>query len=291
MCSIVFGDADRLAWIRSICEVQSDIASGKYATEQINIEIDHTINPEDLHPVHLVLLGCLIAMLRKHNLNGTIIANNKVIDYFCNQLHLDIYFNSDQRHIKSESPADLNLWRVSATGSLFYSNHVAEYLKNKYLCAKDLSPLKVILDELYANIADHSCAEDIAYSYIHYDEKNRTINIAFCDFGIGIPRSLQEAGIHAENGYIMKATGRGVSAKSNTHNKGFGLDTVVSNIEGTGNKITIISGDELFVSYGVREYARTLKQSTYLNGTLIYFDLPIDGFEDADYVNEYEFQL
>lgn len=288
MCDIVFDSADRLGWIRRICGVQSDLSSGEFASGEVSIVIDKNINPEELHPVHLVLLACLVAMLRKHKCKGQIVANDAMIDYFCGQLHLDIYFNTGERHVKSESPADLNLWQVSEESSLFYSSHVADYLKTKYFRSKDLSPLRVILDELYANIADHSYAGEMAYSYIHYDERNRTINIAFCDFGIGIPRSLQEAGIESDEGYIMKATGRGISAKSNTHNKGFGLDTVVSNIEGSGNKITIISGDELFVSYGIGDYARTIKQPSYLNGTLIYFDLPIDGFEDADFIDEFE---
>ena len=211
-----------------------------------------------------------------------------MIDYFCNRLHLDIYFNLDKHHVKSESPADLNLWQVAAEKSLFYSSHVAEYLKNTYFRTKDLSALKVVLDELYANIADHSQAKDVAYSYIHYDESTGTIKIAFCDFGIGIPRSLQNAGIEANGEYIMKATGVGVSTKSNTHNKGFGLDTVVSSVAGTGNTIVIISGNELFISYGKDDHERTWPRPYNFHGTLIYFDMSIDSFDDADYVGEFE---
>ncbi len=289
MCEIKFTSTDRLEWIRTISEVQNALAAHAYSRgAKINIEIDGSISPDDLHPVHLVLLACLVALFRKHNHPGRILTSAALEQYLRDQLHFDVYLTSNEYHVRSESAADLNLWQVAASRSLFYSNHVAEYLKNKYFRNKDLSLLKVVLDELYANIADHSLADDMAYSYIHYDEASRTVKIAFCDFGIGIPRSLARAGITAENGYIMKATGCGVSAKSNTHNKGFGLDTVVSSIAGTGHTIRIISGDELFISYGKDEHERTWRQPFYFNGTLIYFDLSIDTFDDIDYISGLE---
>ena len=49
-----------------------------------------------------------------------------------------------------------SLWKVASECYPMYSAHIAQYFKNTYLCKKDISIFKVVLDELYANIADHS---------------------------------------------------------------------------------------------------------------------------------------
>lgn len=287
--SISFIDSKKETWIKEICRIQQALKNGLYNDGEIIIRLNDNITPAELQPFHLVLLACLTKFLRKFMRSGKIIGSPAVVNYLQNDIHLDLYITNDLTHIKSESSLDLNLWKVSSKQSLFYSSHVSEYLKNRYFRNKDLSLLRVILDELYANIADHSLSEETAYSFIHYDEQTRTINIAFCDFGIGIPESLRKAGHTSKNGYIQLATNKGISARSNSHNKGFGLDTVVSSIADTDNNIWIISGNELFISYGKNNIEQTVPLPYDFSGTLIYFDLPISSFEDEEYINEFEF--
>ncbi len=55
-----------------------------------------------------------------------------------------------------------------------------------------------------------------------------------------------------------------------------------------GNVIRILSGYELFVSYGDGKNQRTWLTDFDFRGTLIYFDLPISSFEDADYFDDVE---
>lgn len=169
-----------------------------------------------------------------------------------------------------------------------YSQYLSDYLKRTYFADKDLSSIKVVLDELYANISDHSESDGVAYSFVKYDIPGQLIKIAFCDFGIGIKASLLKGGSNIAREYVKAATMKGITAGSNSHNRGFGLDTVVSSLSGSGKKISILSGSELFVAYGDRNIQRTWQTGFDFRGTLIYFDMPISSFEDADYLDDYE---
>lgn len=275
-------------WFNHISDFCNQIKEG-LQNKDVTILLPDNLNPLNLKPVHLVTLACLIASLSKTNYNsGRLRGPMEIINYLKDKIHFPEYFNAAVFHVKSEINYDLNLWKVSAEHSPMYSQKVAEYLRNKYFKNKDLSGLKVVLDELYANISDHSKSNGIAYSYIKYDEAEEKVNIAFCDFGVGIKASLASNNINVSENVIEYATRKGVSAKTNTHNRGFGLDTVVTSIFDTGNPIRIVSGNELFISYGDYQNFRTWHLNFEFPGTLIYFDLPIKSFEDLEYV-EFEF--
>lgn len=283
-----FSDEGLGVWFKQISEFCNIIKNG-ITTESVSIILADNLKPSNIKPVHLVTLACLIAYLSKTNYkSGRIKGNSDIINYLRDVIHLPEYFNASVVHVESKINYDLNLWKVSSEHSHFYSQKVAEYLRNKYFKNKDLSGLKVVLDELYANISDHSKSNGIAYSYIKYDEEKETVNIAFCDFGIGIKASLESNNNLLSENVIEYATRKGVSAKSNTHNRGFGLDTVVTSICNTGNLIKIMSGNELFVSFGDYQNFRTWFLDFEFPGTLIYFSLPVATFDDIEYV-EFEF--
>lgn len=286
--TISFESLNTVNWVRRVCEEQTKITNGHYDQKNVHINLSDNFVRIELKPFHLVTLACLIWQLRQRGIRGSIQANEDILTFFKDDLHLNDYLSSEIPHINSESWNQLNLWKVHSTHALMYSQHVADYLKRRYFVDKDVSGLRVVLDELYANIADHSDAHGLAFSFIRYDEQNGIINIAFCDFGIGIKASLDKSGIHAEHNYIQQATTKGVTARSNSHNKGFGLDTVVTSLCNTGNTIKIFSGNELFVSYGNGINQRTWITDFNFEGTLICFDLPITSFDDADYITDFE---
>lgn len=286
--SILFDSTKTVSWLRRISEAQSDIRKGRYDHKRVTVCLSYDISVNDLGPVHLVTFACLIRSLRQRGVSGSIQASSEVISFFVEDLHLDRYFSSETPHVTGGSQYNLNLWRVLSHHFIMYSQHVADYLRRRYFNGKDLSGLKVVLDELYANIADHSESEGLAYSFIKYDEEKEIIKIAFCDFGIGIKASMAKSGLVLETDYIRQATAKGVTSKSNSHNKGLGLDIVVSSVCGSGKVIRILSGTELFVSYGDGENDRTWNIDFDFSGTLIYFDIPISSFDDVDYIDEFE---
>lgn len=99
---------------------------------------------------------------------------------------------------------------------------------------------------------------------------------------------MRRSGIVPDKEYILTATTKGVTAHSNIHNKGFGLDTVISSVIGTGNVVRICSGTELFVFYGSTNSHETFECAYEFPGTLVYLDIDISTFEDADYIDDFE---
>lgn len=280
---ITFDDYDRTAWIRTISDIQKVLKSSGLPSQEVVIRLCGNFTVEKMESLHRVLLACLIQLLIKHGYVGHIEAEDSMLKHLTDDLHILPRFSPGirlQDYIDTTKPS---LWKVASECYPMYSAHIAQYFKNTYLCKKDISIFKVVLDELYANIADHSQGDDMAYSYISYDDESRMIDVAFCDFGIGIAESLRRAGLNIDSNYIMHATQAGVTAQSNPHNKGYGLDTVVSCVAGSDNVLTIISGNELFVAYGTRFKPQTWKWPYYIDGTLVFFSIPADAFDDVDY--------
>mgnify|MGYP000984143975 FL=1 len=144
-----------------------------------------------------------------------------------------MYFdNSSNEHIESENSSILNLWKVVKNRAQGYSISVTTFFRRTCFDGYDLTGLQTSLDEIYNNIADHSESNGNAFSYISYEEEKHMIHVAACDFGVGIPFTLKRAGYNYENDAeaIRQSLEVGVSAKSQTHNKGFGLDNVTSNL-------------------------------------------------------------
>lgn len=152
--------------------------------------------------------------------------------------------------------------------------------------------LKSCLTELYFNIFDHANANGIAFSYIYYDEIYEVIHIAICDFGKGISKTMREAfpDIVNDEKALLQAIKRGITARSNEHNAGFGLDNVISTLSDEST-LRIASNKAILICQkndaGIE--TKTFKLAFKLKGTLIYFDLPISSFEKSEINEEYTF--
>lgn len=253
------------------------------------LQLDNAIGCKDLKPWHIVSLACLCEYARRCVSSLSIKAQTDVIDYMRDDLSLDKYFGGGKRHIDSARPAIFNLWQIDPQSAIIYSNSLSRYLKQEYFKGKDISMVQTMLDELYANVGDHSRSDGMAYSYVYYNEECETIEVAFCDFGIGIPESLRMAGLMPPIGvgYIQYATQRGVSIRSNTHNAGFGLSTVLDCMEGSNHYLRIISNGELYYHLNLPEENKTEKTFALnkpFGGTLIYYGLDISQFPDEEII-------
>lgn len=280
--------ADKEEWIRKVSSVEEDIKAHKFKPgDRLPILMSHDIGIDSLAPCHFVLLGCLLELAYRSGLYPLISASNDMISFMRDDLKLHHYF--DAHHAPNVEPVSgyhSNLWKISSNYAFMYSHKLQEYLQKTYFMGKDLSPLKIVLDELYSNISDHSQSDDIAFSYVKYDEAKREILVAFCDFGVGIPGSLRNSGIADRYEWIKYAIEKGVTAKSTLHNRGFGLDTVVSNIP-DGGVLRIISDKEFFHCSPNKRY-RTYFLNYSFGGTLIYFEIPIDSFDESDYLCNFQ---
>lgn len=281
---IHFDKLNKSHWIASLSEARQRIGSCE-SSDVINFHLNTKIAPTSIEPWHIVSLACILDLAYRHINRMNLFAGNEMLAYLRDDLHLNQYFQKSS-YVDSNTKTILNLWKINTKEALFYSARVSEYLKQTYFRGKDISMLQIMMDELYANIADHANANDIAYSFIQYNPSLEVISVAFCDFGIGIPQSLINNNRHPIQrcNYIQYATQRGVTVKSSIHNAGYGLATVLDCMEGSNHYLQIISNNELYYHLnaqgGVTEKTFTLNNG--FEGTLIFYNLDISQFQSEE---------
>lgn len=294
--TIRFKRTNRSYWIDTIIDAKSRVLvchPGDTVIFVLNAEIEKS----HLKAWHLVSFACLLDYTFRLGTNMQIDAGDDVMQYLGPILHLDRYFG-DNKYVKAESDRILNLWQIVPEQSLIHSIELSKYLKRTFFKGKDVSLLQTMLDELYANVGDHSQSKGVAYSFVEFDEDNQYIDVAFCDFGIGIPTSLKINHKHpvGRANYIKYATERGVTIKSSEHNAGFGLATVLDCMEGSNHYIRIISNNEIYYHFNKnnRIFERTILLNNSFEGTLISYRIDVNQFQSeeilgaGDLLNDFE---
>lgn len=275
----IFNSPDREYWIRRSIEIRNEVVKSKYdLKEVITIVIESGIC--HLEPFHIVLLSCIIDDLKSKKYMVRLTVNNKDLEKLIYEdISIKEYWTSEKcDHVESHSREILNLWRVTDFGKEGYSISVEKYFKDLFP-EKDMSMVRTLLNELYFNIFDHAHAEGNAFSYVRYKADEGKIHIAICDYGIGISASLGGKFEGCKDSYVLKKSlESGVTSGSKAYNKGFGLDTVVTFLKGE-NMFRMVSNKGLIKLTGKNGSCEMFDIDFDFNGTLIYFDISIDSFE------------
>lgn len=283
MRRIIFDKKDRRYWIKSVNSIVRILKPCKTGKNQIiDIHIQNAIKKSDFTPFHIVLLSCLIEYIERYGYVVAFDADDfELTEFIFGEVKMDKYINNTSTaYVKKNDKSNLNLWKIVDNRAKEYSIVITEYLQRTYFKGLDISGFQNSLDEIYANVADHSKSNGIAFSYINYDEGEEKIHFAACDLGLGIPTTLRAAipEIESDELALRRSLDVGVSAKTNKHNMGFGLDNVLSNLK-NGGMMRIVSNNALLFCQENKNNIRTFSLDFDFRGTLIYFDISIDSFE------------
>jgi len=210
-----------------------------------------------LKPYHIAPLACLI---HEYQENGFTIKLHKAsvemnsylesfgFDQFCKSLENDSFKVSDDKQT-------FPLWLISEARKEFYTREVQKYFENNHFWSQDLFVLGSSLAELMNNIFDHSKSKIPGYTFTQYNTRSKTIINCVCDFGIGIPTSvnnyLKSIGEHAmaDDDALQQAFELKFSALTKPHNRGFGWDNIFNSIRSMNGKLHIISNHALYVMH------------------------------------------
>lgn len=288
--TFMFPISDKLDWVKRICHWRNVLVKASYSYDCIKIIIGPKVTKTGFTPFHIVTLSCFIDFIKKKEyLIYLDIQNEELREFVYRDISLTAYWRVENiAHIDSPDASRLNLWRVISGRSEEYEESVHRYFSAKFPDT-DFLMLKTCLAELYFNVFDHAKADGVAFSYIHYDEQDDIIHIAICDFGEGIASTLRKAypKIADDMEALQMSIKKGVTAKSNAHNAGFGLDNILSAITDKKSVLRIVSNRALLLYdiNGVKPYSLDFE----MKGTLIYMDLPISSFEKSEINDEYTF--
>lgn len=258
----------------------------------VNIKLPDDISIDNFEPFHIVVLSCFIEHIIMHCGCKDIkidTFDGGIIDLILDNLKLPRYFMDTDSSTHEDAADDkiLNLWKVVNSMTYSYSLSVSDYFNRNFFQGLDTSGLMSALNEVYANIADHSESNGNAFSYISYNPDKRKIYIAACDFGLGIPTTLRNSGklYKKDSEALRDSVNIGVTAKSTKGNKGMGLDNILSTIT-TNDNFRLVSNKSLLTCFGSKNNIKTYDVDFDFKGTLIYFELSTDSFPLKDIEEE-----
>lgn len=283
--TIFFDSLAKEDWLRKI-----SFERGRYDKSlfknQIVLEFSPTLKAEDFEPIHLVTLACLIHFLDENEHRIYIAsANNSVRNMLFNDLRFQDYWSGEGvNHVDSESRDFFNLWRIVETEKDLYAKGVEKYFKDNRFKGKDVSAISLSMIEVYYNVFDHAEAKGNAFSLIKYEDSKSILHVAVCDFGKGIARSVREFAttISNDKDALLKSIEIDFTVKSKAHNKGKGLDNILS----CSNVIRIFCNNALLLKRNGN--IKVFDIDFHFYGTLIYLEIDLSVTEDEEILEEFE---
>jgi len=203
-----------------------------------------------LFPYHLTSLACLIeeyrlsgARIRILYREGTDSGN------FIKYSKFDQYWTSNSNRnycLKARLTNTMPIWKHKVENIDAFAGVIQNFYAAHSLKEKDLTPLRLTVVEALNNITDHSESKVSGFIATQFYKQKSELCISICDFGKGIPNKVNEfigdvKGRLDDSQALQKALELGFSTKSNPHNRGFGLDIILTIVKANKGEITIVS--------------------------------------------------
>lgn len=247
-----------------------------------------------IEPFHIVVLSCLI---EEYYLKGMKIEFTNCIhlelNEYLNKINFYDYWNPSfdrNTYTPNKIATNLCLWKLKPEMITSYVVRAQEYFENNFNSNRTFQPLNVSLAELFNNINDHAESNVSGYCISQYYPNIEKVKIAVCDFGIGIPNSVNkylrenDKSLLSEGNAIIKSLEKSFSCKSHPHNRGWGLDTIRSIVLDCSGELRIISNKGAYELKNGKEEIFELKDS--FSGTQIEIILDSSKFDqkEDDYI-------
>lgn len=240
-----------------------------------------------------VVLACLIESFYIYGCDVQFIGGTPGFNHHLYNIKFKEYWKDGFDRCKftlSNNQTTLCLWKVSSDMIYSYSQYAKEYFE-RFTDNKDLIPLASNIDEVFNNIFDHSQSPITGYIVTQYYPKTNKISFSVCDFGIGIPKSinnsLENRGEEKIEDWkaILKSLERGFSINSTPRNRGFGLNNIFELTETSNGELLIISNKGI-VQKKAREMYQTGESNYNFSGTLVKVEVDLSTFEEKDNFDE-----
>ncbi|MFD0993778.1 ATP-binding protein [Tenacibaculum geojense] len=240
-----------------------------------------------------VILACLIESFYITNCEVKFIGGTERFNNHLFNVKFKEYWKEGFDRTKftlSHNRTTLCLWKISEDMIYTYSMYAKQYFE-RYTNNKDLIPLSSNMDEVFNNVFDHSRSPVTGYIITQYYPKNNKISFSVCDFGIGIPTSINNDKASKEEKpledwkAILKSLERGFSINSTPRNRGFGLSNILELTETSNGKLLILSNNG-FVEKSAGKMYVSGEVDFDFSGTLIKVEVDLNTFVEKDDLDE-----
>ena len=278
-----FDSPEKEEWLAGIQHIRETYC----APNKIRVILGEKINRSNFTCMHFVTFSCIVDMCSKAG--GKVILDTLdggLYQYIINDVRIKQYWQEGEEAVFTEPELKpFNLWRIDEKYYTNYNIALNQYFERTYFAGKDLAGLHECVSELFQNILDHAQANGNAFFAICYHEEKKVIEIAICDFGVGIPYTLREQFPDSCEA-LRQSLLRGVTARTYKHNMGLGMDNIVSTMT-SKDTMRILSNDALlFKSQNKEEVVRLPRD---FKGTLIDFTISTDRFDELEIIEELNF--
>ena len=221
---------------------------------------------KSLKPHHVVSLACLLDEYQQARICITIDASDTPAYQYLRRLGFlqrwlaPGWTNADDQALATRDLTSSRLWRFTVGEDTAFINETYARLKACFFAQKDVSALPSYLGEIINNVFDHAFASEaadrLAYALVQYYPSSGRLFVAVADFGIGIPNSvnrfLTQHGHEAVSAVesVRRAMLPLFSSHSRPHNRGRGLDTLRTGIQGLQGFMLIQTSGVLYYLNG-----------------------------------------
>lgn len=286
MIELSFNTAKREQWMKNIV---SHIENADVAKDKNILLCFDGLTVQQLRPELIVSLACMIESFYR---KGYKVALNRtdVGKYLFNSLRFREYWAGKKNFTVSDDNDVFNLWRITDTHKETYGQAVKDYLNIHFYKEKDLSAVQNSITEACYNVLDHAQAEGNGFSFIRYNQQSHQLQVAVCDFGIGIAQSMRNAfpDIKTDKEALAKSIEANVTVGSKPYNGGMGLDNIRCSCT-EDEYFTIISNGAFLMSNN--NNVRTANLDFYFKGTLICFGINISDYQDKGEIESFSFDF
>lgn len=281
----IFNTLDRTEWLKSIAVYKEQCVTVN--PREVVIKFDKLDDTDKLEPVHIVSLACLIEFMYRRHIIVRLDRDNKIGEYLFTQLRFRAYWGGKQNYVPAEDDKVFNLWRYVEEKKENMPELISNYLKKRFFKHKDLSAVKLSLDEAFYNISDHAKAEENAFSIVRFHQATETLHVAICDFGRGICDSVRSAyrDIESDREALMKAMERNFTTRSTKRNMGFGMDSIRGACS-ENDSFWIFSNNAKCAFYTGK--IQTFDSDFRFPGTIIFYQISLSHFENEDIYYNFE---
>ncbi|HTB32296.1 MAG TPA: ATP-binding protein [Bacteroidia bacterium] len=223
-------------------------------------------NADFLSPFHLVSLACVIEEYKQtDNAISFKYAPKSSVEKYAKYSKFDYYwrngFDKDYCLSLQTYSNTMPIWQHKQEYVDTFGMIVQRFYKSHFK-GKDLTSLGLTVVEALNNITDHANSPISGFVATQYLPAKSRLIIAICDFGVGIPYNvnqyLKKEGKHKLNDVnaLEEALFQGFSTYSKPHNRGFGLDTILSNVKASNGEIQIVSNKAYYTEQSVNNNVR-----------------------------------
>ena len=188
------------------------------------------------------------------------------------------YAGGDEPDTNDEANETIRLHRFSAVTFQSADPVLALIRRHAELDAEAEDHLRISVNEVLQNCADHARSPVPATLCGRYISSKREVLIGVCDRGLGIRETLTKRfpEVRSDIDAIRKVIEGNYSAKSRKNNMGLGISNLARMVTEFGGRLTIITGEALVTVDSQSPTGRfESPERLSLRGTSVFWSLPL----------------